>query len=30
MAEWFNGFDPHGQFYKNKVEYYGIGMSLGF
>ncbi|MHB8882818.1 MAG: DUF1207 domain-containing protein [Thermodesulfovibrionales bacterium] len=30
MAEWFKGFDPHGQFYKNKVEYYGLGVSLGF
>jgi hypothetical protein len=30
MAEWYKGFDPHGQFYTNKVEYYGIGISLGF
>jgi hypothetical protein len=30
MAEWFNGFDPHGQFYNNKVEYFGMGVSLGF
>jgi len=30
MAEWYKGFDPHGQFYKNKVEYYGLGVSLGF
>jgi len=30
MAEWYKGFDPHGQFYNNKVEYYGIGVSLGF
>ena len=30
MAEWYNGFDPHGQFYNNKVEYYGLGISLGF
>lgn len=30
MAEWFKGFDPHGQFYNNKVEYYGLGVSLGF
>lgn len=29
-AEWYKGFDPHGQFYNNKVEYYGIGVSLGF
>ena len=30
MAEWYKGFDPRGQFYKNKVEYYGMGISLGF
>jgi len=30
MAEWYHGFDPHGQFYRNKVEYYGIGVCLGF
>jgi hypothetical protein len=30
MAEWYQGFDPHGQFYSNKVEYYGLGVSLGF
>jgi hypothetical protein len=30
MAEWYKGFDPHGQFYKRKVEYYGLGLSLGF
>ena len=30
MAEWYKGFDPHGQFYNNKVEYYGMGVSLGF
>ena len=30
MAEWYNGFDPHGQFYNNKVEYFGLGVSLGF
>ena len=30
LAEWYRGFDPHGQFYDNKVEYYGLGMSLGF
>ncbi len=29
-AEWYKGFDPHGQFYNNKVEYYGMGISLGF
>ncbi len=30
MAEWYKGFDPQGQFYTNKVEYYGLGVSLGF
>ncbi len=30
MAEWYNGYDPYGQFYNNKVEYYGLGVSLGF
>jgi len=30
MAQWDKGFDPHGQFYNNKVEYYGMGVSLGF
>ena len=30
MAEWYKGFDPHGQFYNNKAEYYGLGVSLGF
>jgi hypothetical protein len=30
MAEWYKGFDPRGQFYKRKVEYYGLGVSLGF
>jgi hypothetical protein len=30
MAEWYKGFDPHGQFYVNKIEYYGLELSLGF
>jgi hypothetical protein len=30
MAEWYKGFDPHGQFYANEVEYYGLGVALGF
>jgi len=30
MAEWYKGFDPRGQFYNNKVKYYGTGVSLGF
>lgn len=30
LAEWYQGFDPRGQFYVNKVEYYGLGVYLGF
>ena len=30
MALWYKGFDPRGQFYINRVEYYGMGISLGF
>jgi hypothetical protein len=30
MAEWYKGYDPHGQFYLNKVESYGMAVSLGF
>jgi hypothetical protein len=30
LAEWYRGFDPHGQFYVDKVEYWGLGVSLGF
>ncbi|MFZ5770385.1 MAG: DUF1207 domain-containing protein [Thermodesulfobacteriota bacterium] len=30
MAQWYKGFDPYGQFYNNKIEYYGLGVSLGF
>ena len=30
MALWYKGFDPRGQFYSNMVEYYGMGISLGF
>jgi len=30
LAEWYQGFDPHGQFYTNKVDYFGLGVSLGF
>lgn len=30
MAEWYKGFDPYGQFYTNRVEYYGLGLSLVF
>jgi hypothetical protein len=30
MAEWYRGYDPRGQFYMNRVNYYGINLSLGF
>jgi hypothetical protein len=30
LAKWYKGYDPRGQFYENKVEYYGLGVSLGF
>ncbi|MBE0584617.1 MAG: DUF1207 domain-containing protein, partial [Desulfofustis sp.] len=31
MAEQYQGGDPYGRFYSNKVEHYGIGgISLGF
>jgi Protein of unknown function (DUF1207) len=30
MALWYKGCDPRGQFYLNKVDYYGLGVSLGF
>ncbi len=30
LVELYDGYDPHGQFYNNKVEYYGLGVSLGF
>jgi hypothetical protein len=30
MAEWYRGYDPRGQFYMNRVEYYGLDLSLGF
>ena len=30
MAEYYKGYDPRGQFYNNKVDYYGLGVSLGF
>ncbi|RJQ23056.1 MAG: DUF1207 domain-containing protein [Nitrospiraceae bacterium] len=30
MAQWYKGYDPRGQFYINKVESYGLGVSLGF
>jgi hypothetical protein len=30
MAEWYKGSDPHGQFYVHRVDYIGMGVSLGF
>ena len=30
MLEWYEGYEPHGQFYVNKVDYFGLGVSLGF
>lgn len=30
MLEWYQGRDPHGQFYRNRVEYGGVGIALGF
>ncbi len=30
MAVWYKGFDPRGQFYDIKVDYYGLEVSLGF
>ncbi|WP_319394334.1 DUF1207 domain-containing protein [uncultured Desulfobacter sp.] len=30
MAEWYTGYDPHGQFYNNKVDSIGLGVALGF
>lgn len=30
MAEWFKGYDPNGQFYPNKIDFYGAEVSFGF
>jgi hypothetical protein len=30
LAEWYKGLDPRGQFYLDKVESFGMGVSLGF
>jgi len=30
IAEWYQGYDPRGQFYHNKVQYLGLGTSLAF
>ena len=28
LVEYFNGYSPNGQFYRDKVEYIGIGVHL--
>ena len=28
LAEYFNGYSPNGQFYRDKVEYIGLGVHL--
>jgi len=30
LAEWYKGVDPHGQFYINRIETFGLGVALGF
>ena len=30
MAEGYNGYAPHGQFYSDRIEYIGVGLSLDF
>ncbi len=30
LAEYFNGYTPSGQFYKNKIEYLGVGLHYHF
>jgi hypothetical protein len=30
MAEYYNGYTPSGQFYKDKVEYFGLGLHYHF
>ena len=30
MFEGYTGYAPHGQFYEDKIHYYGIGLYLGF
>jgi Protein of unknown function (DUF1207) len=30
VAEGFRGFSPHGQFFDERISYYGLGMFLGF
>jgi hypothetical protein len=30
LAEYYNGYTPSGQFYKNKIEYLGVGLHYHF
>ncbi|GAB6141607.1 hypothetical protein JCM14076_23360 [Methylosoma difficile] len=30
LAEYYNGYTPSGQFYKNKIEYFGVGLHYHF
>lgn len=30
MAEAYDGYSPHGQFYDDEISYYGVGVYLGF
>ena len=30
MAELYDGFAPHGQFYEDPIDYFGLGVYLGF
>jgi hypothetical protein len=30
LFEYFNGHSPNGQFYKDRVEYFGIGTHFHF
>ncbi len=30
LAEYYNGYSPSGQFYKNKIEYFGVGLHYHF
>ena len=28
LLEYFNGYSPNGQFYRDKIEYIGLGVHL--
>ena len=30
MLEGYKGYSPHGQFYNDRISYYGVGLYLGF